>query len=80
MFKLTVIHSFPCNCHIALGKAYPATIKDGVRMSAEQLKAAGANDALNHVDVMFGSDDMHIVGYAADGSETIIFDNGEYLF
>ena len=64
--------------HLALGKAYPNNMKGGDELSTEDLVAAGGNDSLIHVDFMFGTADMKIVGIGQDGSETVFYDKGEY--
>lgn len=68
------------SCHVALGKAYPMNVKGGLDMSLEALKAAGANDSMNHVDFMFGSEDMSIVGLTQDDQEVVVFANGNFVF
>ena len=65
--------------HLALGKAYPNNMQNGDNMSEEERLAAGCNDSLIHVDFMFGTSDMRIVGIKEDGSEVVFFDNGEFL-
>ena len=49
-------------------------------MDEEQLKANGANSSSIHVDFMFGSEDMEVVGIKPDGSEVAIFHNGNFVF
>jgi aminopeptidase len=67
------------SAHLALGKAYPNNMKDGENMATEALVAAGGNDSLVHVDFMFGTPDMKVVGIAANGEETVFFDKGEFI-
>ena len=45
------------SCHLAFGKAYSLCIKDGEKMSEEELLKEGANDSLTHVDFMIGTKD-----------------------
>jgi len=66
------------SCHFALGKAYPVCIKGGSEMSKDELKAAGVNDSLVHVDFMVGTKDLEIIGIRKDGSEEKIFINGHF--
>jgi len=66
------------SAHLALGKAYPNNMKDGDNLSTEELVAAGGNDSLIHVDFMFGTADMRIIGIGHDGKETVFYDKGEY--
>lgn len=68
------------SCHLALGDAYPMNLKNGIQMSEEQLKNAGANQSLTHVDFMFGSKEMEIIGIDEEGKETQIFVHGDFAF
>ncbi len=48
--------------HIALGQAYSSCLREGDKLTPEQLAAKGANDSLIHVDWMIGSDKLDIDG------------------
>ena len=63
---------------MALGQAYPVSVKDGVAMTADQRTAAGLNQSNTHVDFMMGSADMNIDGIKADGTVVPIFRNGDW--
>ncbi len=65
-------------CHFALGECYPTNIKDGVKMTKEELLAAGGNQSDTHVDFMIGTKDLEITGITADGQEISIFINGNW--
>ncbi|MCL2605260.1 MAG: aminopeptidase [Defluviitaleaceae bacterium] len=65
--------------HLALGKAYPNNMENGTEMTVEERVAAGCNDSFTHVDFMFGTPDMKVVGIAADGTETVFFENGDFI-
>ncbi len=67
------------SCHLALGRAYPMNVKGGTEMSDEELKAAGANDSMTHVDFMFGSRDMQVDGVQKDGTVIPVFRNGNFV-
>ena len=67
------------SCHFAFGEAYPC-IKGADDMTEEELKAAGANMSLTHVDFMVGSADMEITGITHDGEEVPVFRNGNFVF
>jgi aminopeptidase len=67
------------SCHLALGRAYPMNVKGGNDMNEEELLAAGANMSMEHVDFMFGSADMRIVGTRFNGSEVVVFDQGNFV-
>ncbi len=64
-------------CHLAFGEAYPC-IEGGRDMTKEQLKEAGLNDSITHVDFMMGTADMSIVGTTYDGREIPVFVNGNF--
>lgn len=66
------------SCHLALGSSYPSCIKDGEKMTQEQLKNAGANTSLAHVDFMIGTKDTNIVGVKNDGTKVQIFKDGNW--
>ena len=68
------------SCHLALGACYPTTVKDGEKITAEELLKLGGNDSLNHVDFMFGSKDMSIIGETYDGQEVVVFKDGNFVF
>jgi len=65
-------------CHIALGASYPTNIKNGTKMTREELKKLGSNDSAVHIDFMFGTDDMNVWGYK-NGKKTQIFKNGLFV-
>lgn len=66
------------SCHIALGAAYAFNLRGGTEMTSEELKAHGLNDSLKHVDFMIGSRDLDIYGVKADGSEELVFKDGNW--
>lgn len=68
------------SCHLALGRAYPINVKGGVDMSQEELNKIGSNDSMTHVDFMFGSSSMSIVGTTYDGREIPVFEQGDFVF
>ena len=67
------------SCHIALGKGYPTTIKNGENLSAKELKSRGLNDSIEHVDFMIGTVDLNIDGIMKDGSIVPVFRNGDWV-
>ena len=66
------------SCHFAFGKAYPTNIKDGEKMTDEELETNGVNNSLTHVDFMIGSSDMSIAGVTVDGQKVQIFESGNW--
>jgi len=67
------------SCHLALGRAYPMNIQGGTEMSDEELEKCGYNNSMAHVDFMFGSKDMDIVGETNDGKKVQIFKDGNFV-
>ncbi|HEX4039675.1 MAG TPA: aminopeptidase [Acidobacteriaceae bacterium] len=65
-------------CHIALGQAYSSCVKDGDKLTPEELKAKGANDSLIHVDWMIGSNKIDVDGIAAGGGAEAVMRAGEW--
>jgi aminopeptidase len=65
--------------HIALGQAYTSCIKDGDKLSDEELAAKGANTSLIHVDWMIGSGDLDIDGVTATGTREPLMRKGEWV-
>ncbi len=66
------------SCHLAFGNAYPITIKNSASMDKQQKEASGMNESKAHVDFMFGTDDLKIVGIKGD-QNVVIFDEGDFV-
>ena len=47
--------------------------------SEEELKALGFNISLIHVDFMFGSADMKVMGETQNGDWVSVFENGSFV-
>ncbi|MBN3490807.1 aminopeptidase [Acholeplasma equirhinis] len=75
---LNTLYDENASCHMALGRAYPMNIKNGNDTPIAELEKKGYNNSLVHVDFMFGSADMQIVGKKQDGTEVIVFKNGNF--
>jgi len=74
----TTLYDENASCHLALGEAYPDTIKGGLEKTREELIEAGLNHSLEHVDFMFGTPDLRIAGAAETGEEIQIFEGGNW--
>jgi aminopeptidase len=48
-------------------------------MSKEELEKRGYNNSMAHVDFMFGSKDLDIVGETKDGKKVQIFKDGNFV-
>src|SRR5580700_7795565 len=64
--------------HIALGQAYTSCLRDGDKLTPEELAAKGANDSLIHVDWMIGSHLLDIDGITAAGASEPLMRGGEW--
>jgi aminopeptidase len=65
--------------HIALGQSYSSCLKDGDKLTPEELAAKGANDSLIHVDWMIGSGMLDIDGITAAGAQEPLMRQGEWV-
>ena len=65
-------------CHCALGTGFPELLPGGLEMSPEEIKKAGVNHSMIHVDFMIGTADLSIIGTSEDGKKTQIFKDGEW--
>ena len=65
--------------HIALGQAYSGCLRDGDKLSPDQLAAKGANDSLIHVDWMIGSDKLDVDGITASNVVEPVMRKGEWV-
>lgn len=75
----TTLFDENASCHLALGNAYPSTLKDGLTKSEEELKQLGFNISLIHVDFMFGTADMNVKGETQNGDWVSVFENGSFV-
>ncbi len=66
------------SCHLAIGKAYPTTIKEGEKLTKNQLKKLGANDSIEHIDFMIGSQDLSVIGIKKNKKQIQLFSDGEW--
>lgn len=67
-------------CHLAVGKGFGECLKDGLTMNKDQLFEKGINDSLTHVDFMIGTKDLSIIATLEDGSEFVVFKDGNFAF
>jgi aminopeptidase len=67
------------SCHMALGRAYPMNVKNGVDTPISELEKIGYNNSMVHSDFMFGSSDMEIVGVTEDGKKVKVFEKGNFV-
>ena len=65
--------------HLALGRAYAFTVRDGATMDEDALASRGVNASLTHVDFMIGSDEMDVDGQRGDGAIEPVMRSGEFV-
>ena len=65
-------------CHIALGQAYSSCVKEGDKLTQQELAAKGANESLIHVDWMIGSGKVDVDGITATGGAEPVLRQGEW--
>lgn len=65
--------------HVAMGQAYASTVRDGEKLTPEQLAAKGANSSLIHVDWMIGSNKLDIDAIMASDTEEPLMRGGEWV-
>ena len=63
--------------HIALGQSYSSCLREGDKLTPEELAAKGANESLIHVDWMIGSAELDIDGVTASGTAEPLMRAGE---
>ncbi|KMT20941.1 aminopeptidase [Clostridium cylindrosporum] len=66
------------SCHFALGSCYPTNIKNGDKLSDDELLSLGANVSISHEDFMVGSKDLKINVTTYSNESITIFENGEF--
>jgi len=79
MLFLNTLFDENASSHIALGQAYTSCVRDGEKLTPEELAAKGANDSLIHVDWMIGSDKLDIDGVTATGVAEPLMRQGEWV-
>lgn len=67
-------------CHIAIGRAYPATVEGGSDLDRDAQTKVGLNYSNVHVDFVVGSREMDVFGVGEDGAEEPIILGGEWGF
>ena len=74
----TTLYDENAACHLALGESYPESLEGGMKMTKDELLAHGMNQSLEHVDFMFGTADLSIVGTTANGEKIQVFKDGNW--
>ncbi len=67
-------------CHFALGRGYAESVPDYHNKTRDEIREAGVNESMIHVDFMIGTADLSVVGHCKDGSTVQIFKDGTWAF
>ncbi len=63
---------------MALGRGFNETLNGFENMSDDEIKEAGVNDSMIHVDFMIGCKELNITGHTRDGRDVAIFRDGNW--
>ncbi|MBN2859161.1 MAG: aminopeptidase, partial [Sphaerochaetaceae bacterium] len=75
----SILYDENASCHFALGAGYPTCLElDDPQADEQELLRNGCNVSQVHTDFMFGSDDMNLAGYDAEGKEYLIMKEGSF--
>lgn len=66
------------SCHIAVGAGFKECLKNGEKLTEEELDQEGYNKSKNHVDMMIGTKDLKITAITYDNKEIEIFKDGSF--
>lgn len=66
------------SCHFAFGAGFSECIKNGKYLTEAEKEENGLNVSNTHVDVMFGTKDLLIIGTTKNNEEIEIFQNGNF--
>ncbi|GAA3994554.1 aminopeptidase [Deinococcus rubellus] len=67
------------SCHLALGRAYPVTLKGGSDLSATEFETAGGNHSRVHLDFMVGSPELQVTARTRHNGEVVIMRSGKWV-
>ena len=77
IFKTTLLDENAA-CHLALGCAYTCNVKDTIPYDYQNFEKNELNFSKIHIDFMFGSKEINVVGYYENNREISIISNGEW--
>ena len=67
-------------CHLALGKAYPSTLREPGDYTDDELLEMGMNTGNVHEDMMIGSSDVEVRARLKNGTFLDLIKDGAFLF
>ena len=66
------------SCHLALGRAYPVTLKGGADLEAGEFQARGGNHSQVHLDFMVGCPELQVTALTSDGRRVPVMQAGKW--
>lgn len=78
IFKET-LYDENASCHLALGMGFTECIKDGDKLTLDDLRSNGVNKSNIHVDFMIGDKSLNIKGHTYDGLDIDIMIDGNLV-
>ncbi len=78
IFKSTLLDENAA-CHLALGCAYPISLHSPIDYNATAFDYAGINFSPFHIDLMFGTSTMTVLGITPDNQEILLMQNGVWV-
>lgn len=76
---LETLYDENASCHLALGRGFNTSIKDGQSLTKEELSEKGINDSILHTDFMIGDKSLEIVATTKDNKEIPIMKDGNLV-
>lgn len=67
------------SCHLALGRAYPMSVKGALKLTEAELKNHNVNMSLIHVDFMIGNEHLNVSGLTKSGESVQLLKNGLWV-
>lgn len=67
------------SCHLALGRAYPVTLRGGAELGLAEFQAAGGNHSQLHLDFMVGSPQLQVTALSAGGRRVAVMREGRWV-
>ena len=75
VFKNTLLDE-NAGCHLALGYAYPISLKEKIDFNKETYEKHNLNFSMYHCDITFGSEDINVDAYDINNKKTPLISNG----
>ncbi|OGG45254.1 hypothetical protein A2673_01535 [Candidatus Kaiserbacteria bacterium RIFCSPHIGHO2_01_FULL_50_13] len=74
-----ILYTENAACHIATGSGHAKGIRNGQKMSKEELAKLGRNDSATHLDVMISDKDVDVVAITREGRAVPLLEKGHWV-